>query len=150
MQERMEESRQQGYAVEDIKQMRAREQELLAYRKHIVLQEHALDESRLKLKQEQLAREKQIQKDLEARETFFADRERKLFERQKDVEQQLLMRQQESEHLRMRLEVEITKREAELSEAMKQLELEKARYTEESRKKSRASLKTTSQQLLTT
>ncbi len=115
--------------------MTSHEAEFRAYREHIARQERTLDQARAKFKEEQLAREQAIQREVEEREKFFAARERKLFDRQKEVEQQLLKRQQESEHLRMRLESEIFDREARLSEAMKQLEVEKARYTEESRKK---------------
>lgn len=114
--------------------MTDRERELVAYREHISAQERELDEFRKKLKTEQLSREKELHKELEAREKFFADREKKLFERQREVEEQLVRRQHEAEQLRIRLEQEIVQRESQLSEAMQALQIEKARYTEESRK----------------
>lgn len=54
---------------------------------------------------------------------------------QRGMEEQLLRREEEGRHLRMRLEGEIAKREAQLADAAQQLQLEKVRYTEESRKK---------------
>ena len=131
----MEESRRSKAADEELQHLRNRDRELMAYRERMDMQESALHELRSKLKQEQLDREKEFQRELAAREAFFQDRERAIFERQKEVEQQLLVRQRESDQLRMRLQGEITKREDELSDAIKRVELEKARYTEESRKK---------------
>jgi hypothetical protein len=133
MQDRINESSRlkELLSADDLKRWEERERELTAYSAHIALREKELDDFRTKLKQEQLAREKELQKELEAREKFFADREKKLFERQKEVEEQLVRRQEESAELRMRLET----REAQLHEAMKDLQLEKVRYTEESRKK---------------
>lgn len=136
MQDRMEHSRRDeiNFSSDDLKRIGDRERELMAYREHISIQERELDEFRKKLKNEQLSREKELQKELEAREKFFADREKKLFERQREVEEQLVRRQHDAEQLRMRLEQEIVQREAQLHEAMQALQVEKARYTEESRK----------------
>jgi len=136
MQDRMEESRMRlKYSPDDIERFELRERELLEYRKHIQEQEKQLDEYRVKLKNEQLAREKEIQKELEARERFFVEREKKLFERQREFEEHLLIRQTEAEELRASLEHEIIRRETELQETRRALQQEKELYQEESRKK---------------
>lgn len=136
MQEKMDESRQKGRFTSDVYQeFEARERELIEYRALIQRQEKQLDEYRTRLKQEQMAREKEFQKELESREKHFIDRERKLFSRQNDIEQHLMKREAEAEALRARLENEVISREAQLQEALHQLNLEKERYTEESRKK---------------
>ena len=139
MQDQTEELRLSTAAEErmeqELRHLRDRDRELSAHRARMEMQESSLYELQSKLKQEQLDRAKELQRELETRETFFKDRERAIFERQKEVEQQLFKRQREIEQLRMRLEGEITTREAQLNESIKQVELEKARYTEESRKK---------------
>lgn len=137
MQDRMEEDRNKElkFSSEAMKRLDAREKELLKYRELIQHQEKQLDEYRVRLKHEQLAREKDIQKELEAREKFFADREKKLFERQREFEEHLMLRQREAVELRARLEQELASREAELEQALQELKLEKERYNEESRKK---------------
>lgn len=136
MQDRMEEDRKKGiFSLEAMKRLEARELELLEYRELIQQQEKELDEYRTRLKQEQLARDKEIQKELEARERFFADREKKLFERQREFEEHLMVRQHEAEELKAKLERELASRESELHQALQELKLEKERYNEESRKK---------------
>ena len=136
MQDRMEETRQkERFSSEALKRLELREKELLEYRELIQQQEKQLDEYRTRLKHEQLARETELQRELEAREKHFADRERKLFARQKDVELHLMKRQEEAELLRAKLEQEVTSREAQLQDALQQLKIEKERYTEESRRK---------------
>jgi hypothetical protein len=124
-----------NFSDDDIKRLELREHELIAFRHRIQEQEKQLEEYRSKLKSDQLAREKEFQKELEARERFFADREKKLFERQKEFEEHLLHRQRETEELRARLTHEIASREAELQKTRQELLLEKERYNEESRKK---------------
>jgi hypothetical protein len=136
MQNRMDESRQrEKYSSGDIERLDLRERELLEYRNHIQEQEKQLDDYRAKLKNEQLAREKGFQKELEARERFFTEREKKLFERQREFEEHLHVRQSEAEELRARLEQEIVRRESELQETRRALQQEKELYKEESRKK---------------
>lgn len=136
MQERMEESRQrERFSLETVKHLEAREQELLQYRELIQQQEKQLDDYRTRLKHEQMAREQELQKELEGREKHYADREIKLFARQKEIEHRLLSRQEEIEALRAKLEHEVATRESQLQDALQQLKLEKERYTEEGRKK---------------
>ena len=96
MQERMDESRQKERFINNaIQEFEAREKELLEYRELIQQQEKQLDEYRNRLKQEQIAREQELQRELELREKYFADRERKLFDRQKDIEHNLMRREKE-------------------------------------------------------
>lgn len=136
MQDRMEESRQrERFSSEAVKHLEAREHELLQYRELIQQQEKQLDEYRTRLKHEQMAREKELQKELEAREKHYSDREMKLFARQKEIEHRLMNRQDEAEALRTKLEQEVATRESQLQDALQQLKLEKERYTEEARKK---------------
>lgn len=132
----MEEERLRNhYSREDLKRLENRERELLSLREHIQDQERQLDEYRSNLKHEQLSRDKELQKELEAREQFFSEREKKLTERQREFEEHFNIQQIENEQLRTHLKQEITKREAELSAMREDLEKEKERYNEESRKK---------------
>lgn len=141
MQDRMNEARSkegrsfEAMSIDALQQMEDRERELNKYRDQVAMQERELDQYRKRLKEEHFTRDKELQKELEMRERFFSDREKKLFERQKEVEEQLVRRQNETEQLRMRLQHEISQREAQLIETEQMLQLEKARYTEESRKK---------------
>jgi hypothetical protein len=136
MQERMEESNQiKRFSSEATKQFEERERELLEYRALIQQQEKQLDEYRTRLKHEQMAREKELQAELEARERHFADRERNFYARQTEIEHHLLKRQEEADALRVKLERELIAREEKLQDALQQLKQEKERYTEESRKK---------------
>ena len=71
MQDRMEESRRSKAADEELQHLRNRDRELLAYRDRMEMQERALNDARSKIKQEQLEREMEIQREFEAREAFF-------------------------------------------------------------------------------
>lgn len=135
MQERMEETRMKELALQEEERLTTRERELLRYRDVIQKQEHELDSYRSRLKEEQLTREKNLQKEMEARERFFAEREKKLIERQRDFENRLMHRQAETEALRDHLQTEIASREAQLQQAQIELQQEKERYNEESRRK---------------
>lgn len=135
MQEKLEQARMRDLALEEEKRFSARERELMHYRDMIARQEHEFDVYRKRLKEEQLAREKELQKELEAREKFFVEREKSLIERQRDFEVRLTARQAETEALRSHLSKEIADREAKLQQALIDLQQEKERYSEESRKK---------------
>ena len=124
MQDRMEEDR-----------ISNRERELREYRVLIEQQQSEFDAYRKRVKEDQLEREKEFQKELEAREQMFSKREKQLTSRQLDFEQHLMHRQAETEHLRQRLQVEIAERESTLQQALIDLDREKERYNEESRKK---------------
>lgn len=76
MQDRMEESRQRDIALEEHKRLTEREREMQQYRQHIADQEREFEAYRAKLRDEQLAREKKLQRELEAREALFAEREK--------------------------------------------------------------------------
>lgn len=114
MQERIEETRMQDLAQREQARPTARENDLQKYRDVIQKQEHELDAYRARLKEEQLTREKELQRELDAREKFFAERERKLIERQRDFENHLMQRQAETEALRDHLQREIANRETKL------------------------------------
>lgn len=135
MPETSELSRIKELAQAEESRLSARERELHHYREMIARQEHEFDAYRKRLKEEQLAREKEIQKELEAREKIFIEREKNLIERQRDFEMRLMHREGENETLRMHLQKEIADREAKLQQALVELQQEKERYSEESRRK---------------
>lgn len=135
MQEKIEETRRRELANEDRKIFSERENELLSYRELIQQQEKELDTYRSKLKKEQFQREKELQLEFEAREKLFADREKQLFERQREFEQRLMQRQIETEALRSHLENEIAAREARIQQASIELQQEKERYNADNRRK---------------
>jgi hypothetical protein len=120
---------------EERAKLTAREAEFLKYRELVERQQRELDVYRARLKEEQIARERDLQKEMEARERVFAEREQKLLARQRSFEEMLMHRQAEADALRNHLQKEIAEREAELQKARLELQQEKERYTEESRKK---------------
>lgn len=128
-------SRARERAAQERARIEARERELESYREVIQRQEREFESYRARLKEEQLLREKELQEELEAREKLFAERERKLIERQREFENHLMGRQAETEALREHLQSEIANREARLQQAFIELQQEKERYNEESRKK---------------
>lgn len=110
-------------------------QEQLAHQQSVIReQEDRLNESRSKLKEEQLLREKEFQRELEERERLFEKRQESMFQRQKQMEQHFQERLQETELLRSRLESELSAREIALKKSEEELEQEKQKYREESRK----------------
>ncbi|WP_421240017.1 hypothetical protein [Aeromonas enteropelogenes] len=135
MQDRMEESRRREEAKKENEYLNARERELSKYREIIQQQERELDAYRSKLKEEQIAKERELRRELEERERFFVDREKKLLERQKEFEKYFHLRESEAVELRNKLENEVAQRESELKRAEIELKQEKERLTEESRKK---------------
>lgn len=94
-------------------------------------QESEFAEYREKTRNEQLMRERKMQKELEAREKFFSDREQKLLQRQHDLENQFIQRQQEIQVIK----AEVTQRESELQQANLELQHEKDRYNKENRER---------------
>ncbi|MNZ44931.1 hypothetical protein D3C78_625700 [compost metagenome] len=135
MLDRIEESRRREVAEKESEYLEARERELSRYREVIENQERELDAYRSRLKEEQLEKEMVLRKEFEEREHYFVERERKLLERQKDFEKYLQRREMEASALRDRLEEEVVIREQELKRAFMELQQEKERLTEESRKK---------------
>ncbi|MBF8224331.1 hypothetical protein [Halomonas sp. 328] len=110
-------------------------QEQLAKQQAIISQQEAqLNESRNRLKKEQIAREREFQKELEEREKLFDKRQESIFQRQKQMEEHYQQRIHETEALRYRLENELSEREAYIKRAQEELEQEKLKYSEESRK----------------
>lgn len=135
MQERMDNSLKHDIAKDKNRYFNEREKELSHYREIIEKQESELNAYRVRLKEEQYIREKELRKELEERERYFTEREKKLVERQKEFEEHLHRREFESEALRHHLHNEIAKRESELKKAFDDLALEKDRLTKESREK---------------
>lgn len=110
-------------------------EESISNRKEIAAYERELERARDALRREQQVREKKFLKEIEEREQFFSERERMLFDRQREMEEVLRKRYEEIEFLRNRLEVDISKKEAELAVRELAVESEKARYTEDGVKK---------------
>lgn len=135
MQDRIEEDRINSLARDERARFSNRERDLQEYRDLMEHQQREFDAYRKRAKAEQLAREAEFQKELEAREQMFSQREKKLASRQRDFEQNLMLRQAETEDLRERLQTEIAERESKLQQALIDLAHEKERYNEESRKK---------------
>lgn len=136
MQERMDEENKLNRRFigrDELVKFKAREQELLKFREQIQQQEKQLDEYRTRLKAEQFAREKEIQKALEAREKFFAERDKELFERQREFEERMVRQKREFDTFRAKQEQSLISRETQLIESQQLLEKEKERYNEESR-----------------
>lgn len=115
--------------------MIARHREVLRMRRLLQVQEKEFEARRNKLAQEQLEREKSLQKQLEEREALFSEREKKLIERQRDFERALMQREAEAHVMQARLSEEVAAKEAELERARLEVLQEKQRYNEESRKK---------------
>lgn len=110
-------------------------QEQLAHQQAIISQQESLlNENRSRLKKEQIAREKEFQKELEERERLFERRQEQLYQRQKQMEQTYHDRLAETEEIRLRLENELSSRELALRAAEEELEKQKLRYSEESRR----------------
>ncbi|SJL83449.1 hypothetical protein [Vibrio palustris] len=135
MQDRMKELRNRELSEEKKRYLNDRERELSKYREVIENQERDFDTYRSRLKEEQIEREMDLQKEFEERERYFVEREKKLVERQRDFEKHLKHREMEAQALRNRLQNELAIKESELKKASIELEQEKARLTEESRKK---------------
>lgn len=110
-------------------------QEQLAHQQSVIReQEDRLNESRNKLKEEQLLREREFQRELEERERLFEKRQESMFQRQRQMEEHFHERLKETELLRSRLESELSAREIALKRSEEDLEQEKQKYREESRK----------------
>lgn len=135
MQERIEKIKIDELALEEEKLFSSRVQDFEHFRNLIQRQEHELNVYRKQLKEEQLARARELQSELDAREKFFAEREKSLIERQREFERHLRQREVEIEALRAHLQKEIAEKEAKLQQALIDLQLEKERYSEESRRK---------------
>lgn len=127
-----------GFAkhLEEIKKRQSeKENEVAILRASLEARERELDSYRHKMREEQLAREKKWQNELESREMFFSERERNLIDRQRDFEIKLMERQSEIENLRTHLHQEVSTRELKLNQAVSDLEKEKERYNEENRQR---------------
>lgn len=121
-----------------LKEFGAREsqlhEQLDLQQKVIQEQEERLNESRNKLKKEQMLREKAFQRELEERNELFEKRQESMLQRQAQMEQHFHQKLQETESLRSRLENELSARELALKNSEEELEQEKLKYREESRK----------------
>jgi len=135
MQDRPENSKPKSALQDAVARFAAREKELQDYRELLELQQREFDEYRKRTQEEQLKRESDFRHELEKRENMFAQREKSLLARQRDFEEHLARRQQESESIRERLQQVVAERENRLQAAMMELQREKDRYNEESRKK---------------
>jgi hypothetical protein len=110
-------------------------QEQLAKQQELIhQQEKELNFNRNRIKEEQINREKEYSREFRERESVFENREKDLVQRQRQMEQHLHERMNETEKLQATLQKEISNKEKLLMIANEELEVQKARYTEESRK----------------
>lgn len=135
MQDKMEEDRVRALNRDEYVRFSSRERELNEYRELLEIQQREFDAYRKRAQEEQIARETELQKERQEREKMFMQREKQLTIRHRAFEERLMQSQTEVEHLRDRLQTEITEREQKLQQAYVELALEKERYNEESRKK---------------
>lgn len=135
MQDNMENLRNSKLSEEKKKYLGERGIELSKYREVIENQERDLYAYRSRLKREQIQRELELRAEFEKREKNFVEREKKLVERNRNFENHHQNIEAEAQELRNRLQNEIAIKESEIKKAFIALEQEKARLTEESRKK---------------
>lgn len=112
-----------------------RDQEYRQIREMLAGREKELEIYKNKIRSEQREREEMLMQEFTARERLFAEREKALIERQKEQEQLFLRRQEQFEELRQALSTEIEKKETDLTKALQELQQEKGKYTEESRRR---------------
>lgn len=112
----------------ELREQLAKQQEILHK------QEIEIQRQQKRIKEEQISREREYQRDRIERETMYEEREKQLLQRQNQIEAMLNQRLIETETLKQKLQQEIIDKENQLSIARNQLQLEKAKYTEESRK----------------
>lgn len=117
-----------------LEEMNSRENELSKYREMLKLRETELDQFKDQLRKEQLEKEKLLNRELKERDQIIEARERDLYERQRKMEEKYQARHSETEKIKLKLESELAKKEAELNNLFQEVEKEKERYTEESRK----------------
>jgi hypothetical protein len=109
-------------------------EQLAKQQKLIHKQEIELNDNQNRIKEEQIIREKKYSQEFREREAVFENREKDLVKRKRQIDQQLNLRVIETDRLQSILKKEITEKEKLLSLANEELEIQKARYTEESRK----------------
>jgi len=112
-----------------------RESEFSKYREQIQAQEKELNTYRAKLTKEMFDREKQLKQEFDKREKLFAERERQLIERQREYTDKIIQNQFEVEEARAALEEEFNLKNAELQNAIEELQMEKQKYNEITREK---------------
>ncbi len=118
---------------EEHRQMMENDKKFSNIRASLAVQEKEFEEHRTRLRHEHLARERALQREMEAREKLFAEREKKLLERQSELEHQWTRRQSELENLREKLTMEIAEKESKLSATLLELQHQKERYNEDTR-----------------
>lgn len=113
---------------------RALQEQIAEQQALIAKQQYDLEENRKKLKNEFLEKERSFQREIERREKLIAEKEEGFTRRQRDMEAHLAFSIRENDELKSKLMNEISSKESELSKARHELEQEKERYREESRK----------------
>jgi hypothetical protein len=111
------------------------QQQISQQQEMIRAQEQELNRSRKKIKEEQIALEKEYSQERKNQELFFKEREHDFMERQVQKDAYLEEKIVETENLRHKLNTEILDKEKLLNLAYDELQIEKQKYTEESRKK---------------
>lgn len=120
---------------ENAEMQKVAQQQIAHQQEMIRAQEQELNISRKRIKEEQFSLEKDYAKEREKQETFFRERENDLLQKQNQKDEFFEKQKLETEGLRHKLKTEIYEKEKLLKLAYEELEIEKQRYTEESRKK---------------
>lgn len=97
-------------------------------------QEQELNMNRKRMRNEQMALEKEYSKEREKQESFFKEREIELITRHNQREVEYEKQKRETEELQNKLKTEILNKEKILKIEYQELEIEKQKYTEETRK----------------
>lgn len=100
----------------------------------IARQQYELEENRKKLKREFIEKDRNFQREIEQREKLILEKEEAFLRRQREMEAHLAVNIKENNQLKSQLMHEISSKESELAKARHELEQEKERYREESRK----------------
>jgi hypothetical protein len=112
-----------------------RDREYHRIREMLAVREKELEAYRDQVRREHRDREEMLMKEFADRERQFRDREQALLEREKEQERLLMRRQHQIENLRQNVTTEIAEKEAALTKALQELQQEKEKYNEESRKR---------------
>lgn len=119
----------------ELERIRTFEAEKSKFREMQAQLQREFDEYRERTNAENIKRETLLQRERAELEKVFVGREAALRNKQKEFEELLLVGQKEVDSLRARLTAEVAQREAKLSEAQLELQLEKDRYNQENRER---------------
>jgi hypothetical protein len=109
------------------------EAELNEYKNVFMRREQELKEFQVKLKNEQVVAERNLQSQLMAREKVFKIREEEIFQRQKEMEEDFALRFKQANESRKNTQIALSQKEIELNKLIADANRDKERYQESSR-----------------